>query len=143
MTSTDTDDDDVFYPGSRRIRRSQGGEAPELPEPDVQEWQRFGKTYLTDSGSPQVFYPISALGMALGRKAITMRHWEQDGVIPKPLRSVSSSSNGRRRMYTYDQIVGLQQIAKEEGLMSGQRVYVTKTAFGARAEKLFRELEES
>lgn len=133
-------EEDLFYPGSKRVRRSQGGDAPVLETLPSEDWEALGRERQTMDGHYVTFYPISALAMALGRGSITMREWESKGVLPIPPRSVSFSTKGRRRMYTKDQILGLQQIARDEGLLNGKRVYVTQTAFGVRAARLFEEL---
>lgn len=139
---TEDEDDSPFYPGSKRVKLSQGGEKVRLPEDTEQSWERLGVTYLVQ-GVPTKLFPISALAEALGRKSITMRKWERDGALPDPtMRTNSGSPRGRRRMYTRDQVLGLQRIAKELGLMDNKRKYVTRTEFGARARELFKELAE-
>lgn len=135
------DDDEPFYPGSTTLKRSAGGEGPEIPE-DEQTWERFGRKYHDHRGREITLYSISALAEALGRDVKTMRHWDKYQILPPcDSRTLSASEHGRWRLYTHAQLVGLRRIAQEEGLLSGKRVFVQKTSFTVKATELFRSLE--
>jgi hypothetical protein len=80
--------------------------------------------------------------MALGRSTATVRHWDEDGVLPPAtLRTNAVGPKGRRRVYTHAQITGLQRIAEQEGLFRSNRVYVRRTKFTKLAFELFAALE--
>jgi MerR HTH family regulatory protein len=137
------DDDEPFYPGSTTLKKSAGGSGPAIPE-DEQTWERYGREYLDSQGRRIMLYSISALAEALERDVKTMRHWDKYRILPPcDSRTDSASEHGRWRLYTHAQLVGLRRIAKEEGLLSGKRVFVQKTQFTAKAEALFAELEKA
>lgn len=136
------EDDDDFYPGTTELKRSAGGTGLTVPVTEPQPWEALGTTYL-DHGMHVVLYPISALAMALERKTVTIRHWDQQRIIPPANNFTDSrSEHGRRRLYTRAQIFGLQQIAESEGLLAGKKVFVHKTKFIPRAFALFTALNE-
>lgn len=137
------EDDELFYPGSTTVRRSAGGEGPVIPDTEPQEWEHMGRRFVVETGQEVTFFPISALACALGRSVKTVRHWDQDNILPETYnRTDSSSDHGRWRLYTAAQIAGLQRIARDEGLMNNKRVYVRKTQFTARAQQLFDDLDD-
>lgn len=133
--------DEAFYPGSNTPKRSAGGTGPVIPDSEPQEWEQMGMTVLF-SGKKVTLYPISALASALRRDVKTVRHWDEYKILPPAQnRTASVSHHGRWRLYTHEQIAGLQRIAESEGLFSGKRVYVRKTNFVPRAYQLFVDLE--
>ena len=104
-----------------------------------------GKTMLVQ-GKPKQFYTVGSLASALNRRSVTIRKWESEGVIPnatyfKP----AEDKRGRRRLYTEEQILGLRELAKQEGLLepngNGKWKAVNETKFKERALALFVELE--
>lgn len=133
-----------YYPGSKQKRRSYG-----TPLPPISQEEQF------DLGVPRIysvqgkeveFFTLGVLAAALNRKPVTIRKWEADGVLPKPrAMTPTSDPRGKRRLYTKGQILGLVQIAKEEGILlpsaMGKWRDVTKTRFRERAIELFRSLE--
>jgi hypothetical protein len=144
MTIRDVFDDDnePTYPGSTSLKRSAGGTGPVIPDTEPEPWEEMGKQYRMD-GRVVVLYSIGAVASALGRAAMTIRHWDQKQLIPTPeIRTDSSSHHGRKRIYTHEQVAGLRRIAVEEGLLKEKRVFMKRTRFTERAFALFRELEK-
>lgn len=100
------------------------------------------------NGKPTPFYGIAELGKILGgRRPDTMRAWEERGWIPRPTvvfpgrdpRAAASAKHGRRRLYTRAQLIGLYQIAWEEGILD-KHARVASSDFPRRAKKLFEDL---
>lgn len=99
----------------------------------------------TVKGKETEFFPIGALALALGgRKATTVRAWEQEGLIPRTVfMKPSKDPRGRRRMYTRAMVEGLVKIAKEEGVFWPQRgVRLTMTQFPQKALELFQQCNQ-
>lgn len=95
------------------------------------------------NGESMEFFTTGQLAQALGREAVTIRKWERDGIIPKPMYHKSGSGGdprGRRRYYTRDQVEGIQKIAFEEGLLKGDQRSIKATRFTERVIDLFRML---
>lgn len=93
------------------------------------------------------FYTIGELARLLNRKPVTIRKWEIEGVIPKAtFIAPADDKRGKRRLYTEDQILGLVEIAREEGVLEanarGSWKALEKTNFSSRAVELFRRLNE-
>lgn len=138
----DFSDLDRYYPGStQRIKRH-------TPEEGEQGWTDFvlqetvglPKIY-TVNGKDVEFYTVGQLAQALGRKAVTIRKWENDGVIPvATFNAPSDDPRGRRRLYTKEQVVGMVQIAKEEGILTETWKPINKTDFSKRVKELFERL---
>lgn len=134
-----------YYPGSKTpIKEYDDKKAPD-PEP-ADEFGR-SRTFLV-KGEPREFYGVGNLAAALNRKSVTIRKWESDGIIPNATFILpSEDSRGRRRLYTRAQIEGLQEIAREEGLLepnaNGKWKAIEATQFKDKALKLFRELEKA
>ena len=129
----------AYYPGSKMPVRVYSDQPVAEPEPE------FTFDYLDFKGTG--FYTIGVLASVLNRSQVTLRKWEHDGVIPKPtyIRS-SADPRGRRRLYTKDQILGIREIAKEEGLLeassNGHWKSIEGTQFRDRVLALFRELDK-
>ena len=91
-------------------------------------------------------FTIFALAQALERSVGVMRRWESLGYLPKaPYRQVSTTVNGRHRVYTRAHIEGLIKIASEEGLLGPRqkKTQVSTTRFPERARELFTELKQA
>ena len=83
--------------------------------------------------------------MALNRDTNTLREWEGLDYLP-PARWRSSPKNegprsqhGRRRLYSREQIEGLQEIARQEGILDHSN-QIGSTNFPIRARELFARL---
>lgn len=137
----DESNESVFYPGSTERKRSAGGDGPTIPDSEPQPWEEMYELRLY-GGKQMRFYPISALAAALNRSVATVRHWDENGILPPAsLRTDALGPQGRRRVYTHEQIAGLQRIAEQEGLFKSNRVYVRRTKFTSLAFELFKALE--
>jgi hypothetical protein len=125
------------YPGSSRSiepMRRKGGPAPE-PE----AWDK-PRVY-TVAGKDVEFFTVGQLAMALNRQPVTIRKWEEHGVIPSAVfRIPSKSPNGKHRLYTRAQVEGIIRIAKEEGILYSHQKPIGKTRFTERVIELFAKL---
>lgn len=136
-----------FYPGSKVPRRSYREER-KPPAAKVTEID-LGKPKQLRVGSEIVdFYTVGTLALALNRKTVTMRKWEDEGVIPKAQYILPSQDpRGQRRLYTKDQILGLRELARQEGILypsdGGKWAAVEQTKFRERSAQLWKELEGS
>lgn len=99
-------------------------------------------------GTELEFFTIGDLARILNRKAVTIRKWETDGVIPKAVYILPSRIDDRRgvrRLYSRAQIEGLALIAQEEGVLqpnaNGKWKAIEETEFRQRAYELFVSLE--
>lgn len=136
-----------FYPGSKTPRRSYTEQRK--PEPEKQADIDLGKPRQLRVGTQVVdFYTVGTLALALNRKTVTIRKWEQEGIIPKAqyIRP-SDDARGQRRLYTKDQIMGLRELARQEGILypsdGGKWSAVEQTKFRDRSAQLWKELEGS
>lgn len=123
----------AHYPGSKKKRRA----VSRRTDP----WESFPYMDLTVRGEPRRFYGVGVLAQLLGRKPPAVRKWERLGYIPESrYRSPGRGQHGQRRLYTREQIEGLVELAKEEGLIGDSIRNVSATNFPARAAALFKEL---
>jgi len=98
-------------------------------------WAKHPK-YIGNQREP--LFTIGALAAALERDSNTMRAWITKGWLPAAqYRKKTSDVRGRRRYYTRKQIIGLVQIACEEGLLNSRRRSPGQTHFPQRAQDLF------
>jgi len=135
-----------YYPGSKRQAKVYGDDYEELPPTETTTLSNPRKMWL--AGKETSFYTIGELAGLLNRKPVTVRKWEADGIIPKAtFIAPSGDKRGKRRLYTEEQILGLVNIAREEGILEtnafGHWKPVTKTAFREKAIQLFKELSET
>jgi hypothetical protein len=101
-----------------------------------------GKTF-TIAGKEVELFSISELAEALNRKPVTLRKWEQKGIIPKATfvkPGANQDPRGRRRLYSREQVLALVRLADEEGILHDLHKQVTKTQFRAKAWAAFREI---
>jgi hypothetical protein len=132
---------DEFYPGSKMKRDLV--KVPE-PEPEV-EWP-IGRV-LTISGYEVECFTTGQLGELLGgRKAVTIRAWEAEGILPKSgyfIPGKGGDVRGRRRYYTRAQVEGVLDIARAEGVLyPSTRISISKTGFTRRVTALFMDLRK-
>lgn len=124
-----------YYPGSKKKRKAVTGAASG-------PWEDIPYVELTVKGKPRRFYSVGVLADALDRKPPAIRKWERLGYIPESrFRSPGRGKHGQRRLYTREQIEGLVELAKEEGLVGEANRNISATDFPARAAKLFKELK--
>jgi MerR HTH family regulatory protein len=135
-----------FYPGSKR--RIQPYEESQKSIPSPRDEVDLGTPKILGiNGRPVEFYTVGSLASALNRKTVTIRKWEMTGIIPEPtFISPSPDPRGQRRLYTESQILGLREIARQEGLLypsgGGKWPAVTDTDFAERALQLWKQLED-
>ena len=128
---------DEFYPGSR-MKRAVVKSEPE-PEPEV----TFPRgRVLTILGYEVECFTTGQLAELLGgRKAVTIRAWEAEGILPKSgyyIPGKGGDVRGRRRYYTKPQVEGVLDIARSEGVLyPSTRVSISKTGFTRRVTELF------
>lgn len=129
-----------YYPGSSRpIVRHPNRRRDAAPEPLV-TWDRKPRVYNV-RGEDREFFTIGQLSLALGRKPVTIRKWERDGVIPKAtFKAPSDHAQGVRRLYSRDQVEGIVRIAKEEGVLVSHQTAIKDTDFTKRVIALFNSL---
>jgi hypothetical protein len=139
-----------FYPGSTR-RISRRPVRTQL-DPRSADQGRHDETDGWDA-KPQVrpykggyreFFGIGHLAKALRRDAVTLRKWENGGVIPKATYLIKGkTANGDRRLYTREQIEAIVQIAAQEGLFDGdpRGIRITDTNFTERVKEAFEALK--
>lgn len=135
------------YPGSNRKVKDYSNYQPQVED------QSLSLPPLPDLGKPKHYmvgtqvvplYRIGALAKALNRKPVTVRKWEDQGVIPNPpMLAASHDVRGKRRLYTLEQIEELRRIAHEEGILSpgdgGKWKDISKTNFASKAATAFRQ----
>jgi hypothetical protein len=134
-----------FYPGStrpiirhpNRKREEQGTE-----DDDIASWDRNPRVYKV-GGENMEFFTVGQLALALHRRPVTIRKWEQLGKFPKATyRSPSEHTQGVRRLYSRAQVEGVVQIAKAEGLFDSASVPISPK-FTERVVALFTALAKS
>lgn len=137
----------AFYPGSKMSVKTY--EQPEEVTESNEETVTLSNPRIALlNGVETKFYTIGELARLLNRQSVTIRKWEAEGIIPKAtFIAPSGDKRGKRRLYTEDQILGLIQIAKEEGVFEpsarGAWKSITETQFRTKAIELFRRLNEA
>jgi len=131
-----------YYPGSSRpIMRHVNRPTEENRKQSYAvdpEWDSSPRKYMV-GGVEKEFFAIGHLAQALGRRPGTIRLWEREGVIPKATYQVNSESpNGRRRLYSREQVEGLVKLAQEEGILVSRQRPIGETDFTARSIELFK-----
>lgn len=101
-----------------------------------------GKPFEIGGKSVELF-TISQLAEVLNRRPVTIRTWEQKGIIPratfvKP--GINKDPRGRRRLYSRQQVEALVAIADEEGLLVDVHKQISKTQFQAKALSAFKRI---
>lgn len=134
---------DEYYPGSsKKIKKT---EPPPQPPP-AESWDAHPRRYQVGPDEYE-FFTIGDLAAALHRATVTIRHWEDAGILPvvPELRSPSTHPGKRHRIYSRPLVEGIVRIATEEGLLypySGRRK-IADTGFKQKIHVLFRELSLS
>lgn len=129
-----------YYPGSKKVIPDTPPPARRRAEPG--EWDEH-PTLRKVRGQDVEFFTIGMVAKALGRSAATLREWEAHGVIPKArYRTNSRDPKNARRLYTRAQVEGIVSIAREEGLMKGDRRAIPPS-FTEKVTALFKKLEKT
>ena len=137
-----------YYPGTKKkipdkrhaVKRGKQKQPKEV-EPAHADWAKRPKIYRVGDEQKE-FFTIGALAAALHREPVTIRMWERTGIIPlSRFRTPNVGTRAGRRLYTREQIEGIVKIAKEEGVLSGNKVKnFTETNFTSRVIDLFQSL---
>ncbi|MFD9947225.1 MerR family transcriptional regulator [Nonomuraea sp. NPDC059023] len=86
------------------------------------------------------FFTVGQLADVLGRKAVTIRKWEREGILPHPqYRFTGKDTRGSRRLYTRAQVLEIRQIAQDEGILEPHSRPIKHTRFTERVLAMFRE----
>lgn len=141
-TAATAEPETEYYPGtSTQISVREATPAPKSTSEDLFARPRTGYQI---NGRPFPCYAIGILAKALdGRRPVTIRLWEREGLLPKTnFRSSKVQGGGKARLYTREQIEGIVEIAKEEGVYARDtKVSIKFTNFTARVAELFRQID--
>lgn len=133
---------DLNWPGKRKpVNRDR----PVAPVPDVVPWDDNPLFYVY-KGEKKEFFTISSLSVALGRSPVTIRSWENKGMLPKsPYRSpkpkggkLPGVEQKGKRLWTREQIDGILSIASQEGVILNGKPPTPR--FAQRVSELFNTL---
>jgi len=131
---------DEYYPGSK-MKREVRAPDPE-PEPEF-EWPK-GRILTIQGFEVECFTTGQLAALLGGRKAVTIRAWEAEGILPKSGYYVPGRDGdvrGRRRYYTRAQVEGVLDIARQEGVLyPSTRISISRTGFTRRVTDLFLDL---
>lgn len=117
---------DVFYPGSKRKRKTQEPKKREI-EP-VQGWDAKPYMKTLPNGRDVEMFTIGALAEALGRPVITIRTWIKEGYLPASPYRLPSKKNIRgedqmgRRLYSRSMIEIVIELFGKAGLLYIKRI---------------------
>lgn len=124
--------------------KEQTGDEPSLRSPSESYREKMiesiaGKPKVfTVNGIDMEFFTVGQLAAVLGRRPVTIRKWESDGVLPTTwYNTPSEDPRGRRRLYTWAMLEGIVQIAKEEEILVDTWRPIRKTQFIPRVKELF------
>lgn len=115
------------YPGKRPLASEKRRKPTEIvvEEEAPPEWDTEPRFYFL-GGQRQEFFNVGALATALGRKAVTIRSWEDKGILPKskyrtppPKKGIAGKATLGRRLYTRAQIEAVLEAAKVTGVLDG------------------------
>ena len=100
-------------------------------------------------GVAREFFTIRHLSAALGRSQVTIRSWENKGVLPKtpfrspaPRQSAIQTKPKGKRLWTREQIEGLIKIAEETGCIIDDKQSPPNPQFTDKATQLFIQVRE-
>jgi hypothetical protein len=129
------------YPGSKQTRKMLTDRLAERSAQDdeVAPWDAKPRM-LTVNGVEHEFFTIGDLALALGRKPVTIRAWEANGIFPKARYKKGRVKGKQLRLYTRAQIEGVVRIAREEGILNMHKsMGFEATNFTTRVLELWRE----
>ena len=129
-----------YYPGSKTPKKQYPGTPAQLPAspPEIGDPFRLVRY----RGWVIEGYTLGQLARMLGRKPVTIRRWESEGVIPAApfeLPGAGGDDRGKRRLYSREHMEGILEIATEEGVLS-TTCKISETDFTTRIVALFEEL---
>lgn len=102
-------DDSIDYPGSTPPRNRPGGASYQRQRESTANEKTY--EFALADGTVTTFYTIKTLSNIFGRKPVTIRSWEDKGILPKPKyrtpaprgKHLGSTPKGRR-LYTQEQV---------------------------------------
>lgn len=127
-----------YYPGSKTPKKQYPGK-PKPPERPSE----IGDPFRLVRYRNRVIegYTLGQLARMLGRKPVTIRRWESEGVIPAaPFELPGADVRGKRRLYSREHMEGILEIATEEGVLGNTACKISETDFTKRLITLFEEL---
>lgn len=131
---------DEYYPGSK-MKREVRAPDPD-PEPEF-EWPK-GRVLTIQGYEVECFTTGQLASLLGGRKAVTIRAWEAEGILPRSgyfIPGRNGDVRGRRRYYTRAQVEGVLDIAKSEGVLyPSTRISISRTDFTRRVTEMFLDL---
>lgn len=139
--------DELTYPGKREPANRP---KPEVSAPPERHWSDRPVIYIYD-GQSREFFTISHLSEALNRASVTIRGWENKGLLPKtPFRSpaprrstLTTGAPKGKRLWTRAQIEGILRIAEETGCIVDEAQSPPNAQFTAQVTRLFVQLLEA
>lgn len=119
--------DQVIFPGgvpSKTVKEQRSAPEPDPSHVEVNRWDLRPRKMMF-RGEEVSFYPIGALAAALHRKPVTIRSWEDKGILPKSRYRLpapkSSNIPGKtalgRRIYTRGQIEAVIEAAGKYNIL--------------------------
>lgn len=124
-----------YFPGSRQPISPISGPRDPLGG-------RKGKEFTINHKTVELF-TISDVAELLNRRPVTIRKWEEKGIIPKATFAkpgANKDPRGRRRLYSREQVTALVQIAEAEGILHNPHAQISQTNFKAKVLAEFKRL---
>jgi len=111
-----------------------------LPD-DGPWWAAYPKYYWLNGEIVELYF-VGALAAALGRCSASVRRLERDGVLPPAPFQIARGLDGtKRRCYARQHIERIVAIADDEGVLGRKVADYRRTAFTARVQEAYRELQ--
>lgn len=140
--------DSLAYPGGKPPA-NRPNPTPEPPTDGSAGWDENPVHYLM-GGEEREFFTIKHLAAALGRQPVTIRSWENRGVLPKsPFRSpppsvapTFGSVPRGRRLWTRQQIEGILAICRECRVITDPHQKPPSPEFTQKTTNLFLQIRE-
>lgn len=119
-----TEAPELDYPGKTPPRNRPGGETYEEAKCLLSDLPSY--EFIVD-GDAKTFYPIRALKIIFNREPVTIRSWEDKGILPKPKfrtqaprGGLPGKTNKGRRLYSVDQIRFLITVSERHNMTDQQ-----------------------
>jgi len=132
-----------YYPGSNMpVKNYDAPPARYTPgDSDTDALEFLGKPHrFIIGGIEQDFYSTGQLASALERSPQTVRKWEARGIIPETeyiLKGNFNDNRGKRRYYSRQQVIGVLNIAIEEGVLPYDPGFAFSKEFTLKIRALF------
>jgi len=117
---------EVDYPGVTPPRNRPGGEAYQARK-DIRQGEKT-YTFAVSGGEVKTFYTIKTIAKIFGRTQVTIRSWEDKGILPKPRyrtppprgHYLGKEAKGRR-LYTQDQVDYLLLLCERYNMLDSRK----------------------